>query len=193
MCLTLSSISGLFWKGREPRTSQLIAVDKDVCCFVVLVAKLCLTFWDLMDFSPSGSSIHGISQARILDWVALSSSRGSSQLRDQTCISCIDGWILSPLSQQGSPDKDTAAAAAAAKSLQSCPILCDPIDSSPPGSPIPGILQARTPEWKVKVKSLSRVRLLVTPWTIAHKAPLSMGFPRQEYWRGLPFPSPDEK
>ena len=179
MCLTLSSISGLFWKGREPRTSQLIAVDKDVCCFVVLVAKLCLTFWDLMDFSPSGSSIHGISQARILDWVALSSSRGSSQLRDQTCISCIDGWILSPLSQQGSPDKDTAAAAAAAKSLQSCPILCDPIDSSPPGSPVSGILQARTLEWvaisfsntwkwKVKVKLLSCVLLLVTPWTAVY-------------------------
>ena len=79
------------------------------------------------------------------------------------------------------------AAAAAAKSLQSCPTLCDPIDSSPPGSPIPGILQARTLEWvaisfsnarkwKVKVKSFSRVRLLVTPWTAAYQAPPSMGF-----------------
>ena len=91
-------------------------------------------------------------------------------------------------------------AAAAAKSLQSCPTLCDPIDASPPGSPIPGILQARTLEWvaisffnawkwKVKVKSLSRARLLATPWTAAHQAPLSMGFSRQEYWSGLPLPS----
>ena len=83
----------------------------------------------------------------------------------------------------------------AAKSLQSCPALCDPIDGSPPGSPVPGILQARTVEyvaisfsnawkWKVKGKSLSRVRLLATPWTAAHQAPPSMGFSRQEYWSG---------
>ena len=86
--------------------------------------------------------------------------------------------------------------AAAAKSLQSCLTLCDPIDSSPPGSPVPEILQARTPEWvaisfsnawkwKVKVKSLSRVRLLVTSWTAAYQAPPSMGFSKQEYWSGL--------
>ena len=90
-----------------------------------------------------------------------------------------------------------AAAAAAAKSLQLCPTLCDPIDSSPPGSPVPRILHARTLEWvaisfsnawkwKVKVKSLSYVRLLVTPWTAAYQAPLSMGFSKQEYWSGLP-------
>jgi len=89
---------------------------------------------------------------------------------------------------------------AAAKSHQSCPTLCDPIDSSPPGSPIPGILQARILEWvaisfsnawkwKVKVKSLSRVRLLMTPWTAAYRALPSMGFSRQEYWSGLPLPS----
>ena len=86
--------------------------------------------------------------------------------------------------------------AAAAKSLQSCPTLCDPIDGSPPGSPVPGILQAGTLEWfaisfsnawkwKVKVKSLSLVRLHVTPWTAAYQAPPSMGFSRQEYWSGL--------
>ena len=95
-----------------------------------------------------------------------------------------------------------AAAAAAAKSLQSCPTLCDPIDGSPPGSPIPGILQARTLEWvaisfsnawkwKVKVKSLSRARVLATPWTAAYQAPPSMGFSRQEYWSGVPLPSPN--
>ena len=92
-------------------------------------------------------------------------------------------------------------AAVAAKSLQSCPTLCDPIDCSPPGSAIPGILQARTLEWvaisssnawkwKVKVKSLSRVRLFTTPWTTAYQDSLSMGFSRQEYWSGLPLPSP---
>ena len=89
----------------------------------------------------------------------------------------------------------------AAKSLQSCLTLCDPIDSSPPGSPVPGILQARTLEWaaisfsnawkwKVKVKLLSRALLLATPWTAAYQAPLSMGFSRQEYWSGVPLPSP---
>ena len=84
---------------------------------------------------------------------------------------------------------------AAAKLLQSCLTLCDPIDGSPPGSPIPGILQARTLEWvaisfsnawkwKVKVKSLSRVRLFATPRIAAHQAPPSMGVSRQEYWSG---------
>ena len=93
-----------------------------------------------------------------------------------------------------------AAAAAAAKSLQSCPILGDPRDGSPPGSPLPGIFQAGTLEWvaiffsnawkwKVKVKTLSRVRLLVTPWSAAHQAPPSMGFSRQECWSGVPLPS----
>jgi len=90
---------------------------------------------------------------------------------------------------------------AAAKSLQWCPTLCDPIDASPPGSPVLGILQARTLEWvsisfsnawkwKVKVKSLSCVWPSATPWTAAFQAPPSMGFSRQEYWSGLPFPSP---
>ena len=95
-------------------------------------------------------------------------------------------------------------AAVAAKSLQSRSNLCDPIDGSPPGSPIPGNLQARTLEWvaisfsnawkwKNKVKSLSRVRLLATPWTAAHQAPPSMGFSRQEYWSGFPLPFPPHK
>ena len=90
-------------------------------------------------------------------------------------------------------------AAAAAKSLQSCPTLCDPRDGSPPGSPVPGTLQARTLEWvaisfsnawkwKVKVKSLSRVQPSATPWTAAFQAPPSMGFSRQEYWNRVPLP-----
>ena len=90
-----------------------------------------------------------------------------------------------------------------AKSLQSCPTLCDPIDSSPPVFPVPGILQARTLEWvaisfsnawkwKEKVKSLSHVRLLATPWIAAYQAPPSIGFSRQEYWSGVPLPSPEQ-
>ena len=96
---------------------------------------------------------------------------------------------------------DDPAAAAAAKSLRSCPTLCDPIDGSPLGSSVSGILQARILQWvaisfssawkwKAKVKSLSRVLLLVTPWTAAYQAPPSMGFSMQESWSGVPLPSP---
>ena len=91
--------------------------------------------------------------------------------------------------------------AAAAKSLQSCPTLCDPIDDSPPGSPVPGILQVRTLEWvaisfsnawkwKVKMKSLSRVQLCATPEMAAHQAPPTLGFSRQEHCSVFPFTSP---
>ena len=117
------------------------------------------------------------------------------------------GWCQPQCSTNSSRDPlgahlfTAAATAAAAKSRQLCPTLCDPIDSSPPASPVLGILQARILKWvpisfynawkwKVKVKLLSHVRLLVTPWTIAYQAPPSMGFTRQEYWSGLPLPSP---
>ena len=91
-------------------------------------------------------------------------------------------------------------ACATAKSLQSCPTLCDPIDGFLPGSSVSGIFQARKLEWvaisfsnawkwKVKVKSLSRVRPSATPWTAAHQAPPSMEFSRQEYWSGVPLKS----
>ena len=94
-------------------------------------------------------------------------------------------WLQSP----------SAVSLRTAKSLQSYPTLCDPMDGSPPGSPVPVILQARTLEWvaisffnawkwKVKVKSLSHVWLVATPWTAAYQAPLSMGVSRQEYWSG---------
>ena len=87
--------------------------------------------------------------------------------------------------------------AAAAKSLQLCPILCDPMDGSPPGSPVPGILQTRALEWvaisfsnawkwKVKVKSLSHAGLCATPWTAAYQAPLSMDFPGKTESKALP-------
>ena len=90
--------------------------------------------------------------------------------------------------------------AAAAKSLQSCPTLCNPGDGSLPGSSVPGILRERTLEWvaisfsnawewKLKVKSLSHVRLFAIPWATAYQAPLSMRFSKQEYWSGVPLPS----
>ena len=83
--------------------------------------------------------------------------------------------------------------------IQSCPTLCHPTDGSPRGSPIPGVLQARILDWvaisfsnawkwKVKVKSLSCVRLLATWWTTAYQSPPSMEFSRHEYWSGVPFP-----
>ena len=106
-----------------------------------------------MDCSPPGSSVHGILQARILEWPAIPFSRGSSWPRDQIQVSSIVGRFLT-----------IWATADAAKLLQLCPILCDPIDGSPPGSPVPGILQARTLEWVaifllqgMKVKSESEV------------------------------------
>ena len=197
----------------------------------VKVVQLCPTLCDPMDYT-----VHGILQARILEWVAFPFSRGSSQPRDQTRsptlqvdsssaepqgkpkntrvgslfllqwifptqelnrVSCIAGgfftnWIMGNWLQRhgDKPALELKIAAAAAKSLQSCPTLCDPIDSSPPCSPIPGILQARTLEWvasalsnawkwKVKVKSLSCVRLyrphglqpsrLLSPWDFLGK------------------------
>ena len=130
-------------------------------------------------WQPTSLPIPGILQARTLEWVAISFSNAWK-------------WKVKVKS---------FIAAAAAKSLQPCPTLCDPIDSSPPGSAVPGILQARTLEWvaisfsnawqwKVTVKSLSPVRLLETPWTAAYQAPPPMGFSRQEYWSGVPLPSP---
>ena len=123
-----------------------------------------------------------------------------------SCLCCL---VLLPLRQVSNLSRfgtrgrrtGNSPSAAAAKSLQSSPTLCDPIDGSPPGSPIPGVLKARTLEWvavsfsnawkwKVKVKSLSRVQLLATPWTAAYQTPPSMGFSRQEYWSGVPSPSP---
>ena len=116
-------------------------------------------------------------------------------------ISWAEGWLSLVLWSTELSYKVAAAAAAPAKSLQLYLTLCDPIDSSPLGSSVPGILQARILEWvaisfsnawkwELKVKSLSGARLLATPWTAAHQAPPSMGFSRHEYWSGLPLPSP---
>ena len=166
-----------------------------------------------MDCSPPESFVYGVFPARILEWVAMSSSRGSSRPRDQTYISCVfwnssifftAEFTRNLLKTFRLLQLCSALAAVAAKSLQSCPTLCDPIDGSPPGSPIPGILQAKTLEWvaisfsnawkwKVKVKSLSHVWCFTTPWTAAYQAPPPMGFSRQEYWSGVPLPSPNHQ
>ena len=154
-----------------------------------------------MDCSSPGSSVHGILQARLLEWVAMP-SRGSTWPKDQTLCSEVSTWAGRFFTTSATCEAQSVpAAAAAAKSLQLCPTLCNPIDESPPSSPVPGILQARTLawvaisfsnawKWKVKVKSLSHVWLLVTLWTAAHQAPPSMGFSRQEYWSGVPLPFP---
>ena len=130
---------------------------------------------------PPGSSVHGIFPQEYCSCQYPFPSQGD--LPDPG---------VKPRSPALQTDSLSSAAAAAAKSLQLCPTLCDPRDSSPPGSPVPGILQARTLDWvaisfsnawkwKVKVKSLSRVQLLATSWTAAHQAPPSMGFSRQKY------------
>ena len=78
---------------------------------------------------------------------------------------------------------------------QLCPTLCNPINCSMPGLPVHHQLLEFTQTQVHRVgnaiqPSLSHVQLFVTPWTVAHHAPLSMGFSRQEYWSGLPFPAP---
>ena len=119
--------------------------------------------------------------------------------RDRTWVSHIVSRCFTIWATRKVLEKTYATAAAAAKSLQSFPTLY--IDGSPPGSPVPGILQERTLEWvaisfsnawkwKVKVKSPSRVRLFSIPWTTAYQAPPFMRFSRQEYWSGVPSRSP---
>ena len=146
----------------------------------------CLTLCDPTDCSLPDSSAHGSCQARILEWVAVLSSTGSSGSRDRICVSYIS-WQAGSL-LLGPP------AAAAAKSRQSCPTLCDPIDGSPPGSSVPEILQARVDSPCMKVESESEVArscpTLRDPMNCSLQAPPSMGFSRQEYWSGVPLPSP---
>ena len=149
---------------------------------------------------PDSLQPHGLEPARLLcPWNSTGKIPGVGchfllQGIFPTQGSCIARQSLPP-EPPGNPT------AAAAKLHQSCPTLCDPIDGSPTGSSVPRSLQARTLEWvaisfsnawkwKVKVKSLSRVQLLATPWTVAYQAPPSMGFSRQEYWSGVPLPSP---
>ena len=153
-------LNGILW---SPLLSLVFTMDfllrycpihRSLYKHMVVGCQLCPTLCDPMDCSPPGPSGHGISQARMLEWIAISFSRGSSWLRDQTCISCIAGEFFT---------------------------------TEPPGKPTTVYLKLKI---KVKVKLLSHVWLFVTPWTVAYQAPPSMGFSRQEYWSGLPFPSP---
>ena len=159
--------------------------------YVCWVTQSCPTLCDPMNCSQSGSSVYGIFRQEYWSGLPLLSPGDLPNLGIQHASPTLVGRFFT--TEPPGIQVYFSAAAAAAKSLQSCPTLCDPIDSSPPGSPIPGILQARTLEWvaiscsnawkwKVKVKPLSRVWLLATPWTAAHQDPPSMGFSRQEYW-----------
>ena len=174
----------------------MISLRAETQEFILIVPQLstsvlsCFRLF-VMECSLPGSSVHGIFQARVLEWVVISYSRGSSWLRNRTWISCVS-CTGRRLCATGEAHKSVAAA----KPLQSCPILCDPINGSPPGFPIPGILKVRTLEW-VAI-SFSNVwkwsRSVVSnssrpPWTAAYQAPPSMGFSRQEHWSGVPLPS----
>ena len=107
--------------------------------------QLCPALGNPMDCSPPGSSVHGISQTRILEWVAMPSSR-SSRARDRTCIphaSCAGRWVPYHRRHLGSPKIPCAVHIV----TQSCLTLFDPTDCSPPGSSVHGILQGRILEW----------------------------------------------
>ena len=155
------------------------------------VTQSCPTLFDPMNRSTPGLPVHH----------QLPEFTQTQRPSSPWCHPAISSSVV-PFSS--CPQSLPASESIAAKSLQSCPTLCNPIDDSPPGSPVPGILQARTLEWVaisfsnawkwiVKGKSLSHVWLLAIPWTTAYQAPPSMGFSRQEYWSGLPLPSPVEK
>ena len=179
--------------------------NRDVICLTfcdyhcVVIWNVTQTFSDCFPMEGWGSMFPP-PQSGFCDWLSRKYSRSHTvpvsrpSRRSWQLLSA--SWMFMVETKLPSP-----AAAAAAKSLQSCPTLCDPIDGRPPGPAVPGILQARTLEWvaisfsnawkwKVKVKSLSRVRLFATPWTATYQAPPSMGFSRQEYWSGVPLPSP---
>ena len=185
------------------------------------VAQSCPTLCDSMDCRLPGSSVHGIFQARVLEWGAVAfpdplftTLENTRKIREEVQRQSWrnKGYQTNKLNQaiyqvtdcNFSAESKATPPPPPTKSLQSCPTLCNPIDSSSPGSTIPGLLQARTLEWvaisfskawkwKGRVKWLSRVWLFATPWTAAYQAPPSIGFSRQEYWSGVPLPSPESK
>ena len=210
MCgLNSESYLKTFWKTKF--------VLKAFTSMKVKVTQSCLTLCDPTDCGLPGSSVC-ILQAGILEWIATSFSRGSSRPRDGTQVSCTAGRFFTTIEAPYFSDPSYIPGCLAFCShdlidsgtklwfictvfpmLLLLPLSCfshvrlcaTPETCSPPGSPVPGILQARTLEWvaisfsntwkwKVKGKLLSRVRLLVTPWTAAYQALLSMGFSRQE-------------
>ena len=131
---------------------------------------LCLTLCEPMDCSPPGSSVHGILQATILEWIAISFSRGSSPLRDWTWVSLVAGRFFTLPS--GKSNIRMLSTVNQGRSVYRLPSSFSSFKNT-----------------KVKVKLLSHVQIFVIPWTVAYQAPLSMGFSRQECWSGLPFPS----
>ena len=141
--------------GIQMKTSLRMHLASNDGCGCCLVTKSCPTLCDPMDYSPPGSSVCGISQARILEWVAISFSRGSSQPRDWTHVSCTGRQILY------------------------CWVTREALLT------LLGYSLAST----CMLSRFSHVQLFATPWTIAHQAPLSMGFSRQGHWSGLPCPS----
>ena len=140
---------------------------------------------DPMDCSPPGSSVHGILQARTLEWVAIPFSRGSFQPRKRTLVSCTAGrWCRDDVvstANSWAPCPDLLEETSGGEIFNQCfyqlTCMCT------------NIRNYRNKEEK-KEKSLSRVWLFATPLTVAHQAPLSMGFSRQEYWSGVPCPPP---
>ena len=180
------------WIQHEKHKKQNLKINKDT--FSLLFTRSGPILGDTVFISGSG---------RFLE----------KEMVTHSILSCLKiSWTEEPVGLQSTGSRrvglkwetkhthNSFRSSAAAKSLQSCPTLCDPRDGSPLGSPVLGVLQARTLEWvaisfsnawkwKVKVKSLSRVRLLATPWTAAYQAPPPMGFSRQEYWSGMLLPS----
>ena len=155
--------------------------------------------YDPMNYKLPDSFVHGFSRHQCWSWLPFPSLEDLPNPGIEPKSLHLLHWQTDSLTLC-----HLGSTAVAAKSLQLCLTLCDPIDGSPPGSPVSGILQARTLEWvaisfsnawkwKVKVKSLSPVWPLVTPWNATYQAPLSMGVSRQEYWSELPFPSPPGK
>ena len=141
-----------FWDRKESDTTERLNWTELIlyCC---LVTKSCLTLCELMDCSLPGFSVHGISQARILEWVAIFFSRGSSQHKDETHVSWIGRWILY---QRNKCDTywnmprvvpDTSVQNGWVLVVHSCSTLYDPMYWSQPGYSVHGISQARILEW----------------------------------------------
>ena len=189
------------WSGREPNSKWAWWTHLHKPMPITIKDRYYYPTWEILTCEP-GQQSQPLQLVEEMDWNPQSRTRVCSD-HSQRQDSCIRHKHRDTAlqHQEGTSMEDLMCiAAAAAKSLQLCPTLRDPIDGSPPGSSIPGILQARTLEWvaisfsnawkwKVKVKSLSHVWLPEIPWTTAHQVPPPMGFSRQEYWSGVPLPS----